>query len=75
MSPTTHFSPCRPLLKKYMKTQLILTLFSKPMLRRAFGAHFNHGVHGFLPFCPFAKKHMNSQLIFTIPNLHLFSYL
>ena len=61
--------------KKNMKTQLILTLCSKPMLRPAFGAHFQPWCSWFSPLgCP-CQKHMKTQLILTILNLHLFSYL
>ena len=35
----------------------------------------NHGVHGFLFLHVLLKKHMKTQLILTILNLHLFSYL
>lgn len=36
---------------------------------------FNQCLHGFLLLDVFAKKHMKTQLILTILNLHLFSYL
>ena len=36
---------------------------------------FNQCLHGFLLLDVFAKKHMKTQLVLTILNLHLFSYL
>ena len=58
-----------------MKTQLILTLFQNLCSGLRLVHIFNHGVHCFLLLHPFVKKHMKTQLILTILNLHLFSYL
>ena len=58
-----------------MKTHLILTLFQNLCSGVRLVHIFNHGVHGFLFLHVLLKKHMKTQLILTILNLHLFSYL
>ena len=58
-----------------MKTHLILTLFQNLCSGLRLVHICNHGVHGFLFLHVLLKKHMKTQLILTILNLHLFSYL
>ena len=58
-----------------MKTQLFLTLLQNLCSGLRLVHICNHGVHGFLFLHVLLKKHMKTQLILTILNLHLFSYL
>ena len=60
---------------KYMKTELIFILLQNLSLATCLVHIFNHGVHGFLLLSLFANKHLKTQLILTILNLHFFSYL
>ena len=59
----------------HMKTPLVLTLLQNLCCGLRLVHICNHGVHGFLFLHVLVKKHMKTQLILTILNLHLFSYL
>ncbi len=59
----------------HMKTPLVLTLLQNLCCGLRLVHICNHGVHGFLFLHVLLKKHMKTQLILTILNLHLFSYL
>ena len=58
-----------------MKHKLFLTLLQNLCSGLRLVHICNHGVHGFLLLHVLLKKHMKTQLILTILNLHLFSYL
>ena len=58
-----------------MKTQLVYSLLQNLCCGSRLVHICNHGVHGFLLLHVLLKKHMKTQLILTILNLHLFSYL
>ena len=58
-----------------MKTPSVLTLLQNLCCGLRLVHICNHGVHGFLFLHVLLKKHMKTQLILTILNLHLFSYL
>ena len=59
----------------HMKTPLVLTLLQNLCCGLRLVHICNHGVRGFLFLRVLLEKHMKTQLILTILNLHLFSYL